>query len=298
MNSASRRRWRQARFEGEARGRIEGPELAFVVELAPAPGLAAGRPGERAFAEEARARIFVADSSTPAPGFTAKNEVSPRSARAERNSRLRARIALSAAHEDRLDMHAGEIEIARIGAGFVRPRSRRSSSGADVARPAGHVAQPDAPAQDRGCLRSGPISIRASTPFSVWTIASRLKRRLFDPIVARAPRRLEADRPGRLAILAEIEEMAARLQRIERAADEVDRDAAALGAHRRRPRRARRAGSSSADRAVVEDVSLAAAARVRAGAPASQGPAPRSFARALCDRGKASRAPKTTMAAA
>src|SRR5580704_16000095 len=54
------------RLKGETRSGVEGPELAFVIELAPAP----------------------------APGLTAKNATSPRSARAERKSRLRARMVL------------------------------------------------------------------------------------------------------------------------------------------------------------------------------------------------------------
>ena len=40
---------------------IEGPELAFVVELAPTPPLATGWLHQRAFADEADARILVAD---------------------------------------------------------------------------------------------------------------------------------------------------------------------------------------------------------------------------------------------
>ena len=54
---------------------------------------------------------------------------------------------------------------------------------------------------------------------------------LLDAIVARAPRRFKADRPGRLVLLAHIEEMAARLKRIERPAKKVDCEAAALRAH-------------------------------------------------------------------
>src|ERR1700736_1077440 len=49
------------RLEGEARCGIESPDLAFVVEFAPSPGFASGRPGERTFAEKARARVLVAD---------------------------------------------------------------------------------------------------------------------------------------------------------------------------------------------------------------------------------------------
>ena len=63
---------------------------------------------------------------------------------------------------------------------------------------------------------------------------------LLDPIVARAPRWLKADRPGRLVLLAHIEEMAARLKRIERPAKEVDGEAAALRAHNERRASARR----------------------------------------------------------
>ena len=85
---------RQLDFEREARGGIEAPELALVVEFSRAEGLAARRTGERSLAQETRARILIADESAPAPGFTAKNEVSPRWARADRSRRLRARIAL------------------------------------------------------------------------------------------------------------------------------------------------------------------------------------------------------------
>src|ERR1700722_18202049 len=49
------------RLKRETRRWVEGPELAFVVELAPAPPLATGWLCERPFAEEADTRILVAD---------------------------------------------------------------------------------------------------------------------------------------------------------------------------------------------------------------------------------------------
>src|ERR1700722_4035595 len=49
------------RLKGETCRWIEGPELAFVVELAPPPPLAAGWLHQRAFADKADARILVAD---------------------------------------------------------------------------------------------------------------------------------------------------------------------------------------------------------------------------------------------
>ena len=82
--------------EREAGGRIEGPELAFIVGLRHRPGRISGRVGERPLAEKARARIFIADEPDAwRERPPAKNDVSPRPARAERNKRLRARMALS-----------------------------------------------------------------------------------------------------------------------------------------------------------------------------------------------------------
>src|SRR5580704_9453300 len=49
------------RLKRETRGGVEGPELAFVIELAPAPPLTAGWLHQRAFADKADARILVAD---------------------------------------------------------------------------------------------------------------------------------------------------------------------------------------------------------------------------------------------
>src|ERR1700691_4477929 len=51
----------ERRLKRETGRRIEGPELAFVVELAPSPPLATGWLRQRALADKADARIFVAD---------------------------------------------------------------------------------------------------------------------------------------------------------------------------------------------------------------------------------------------
>src|ERR1700721_2163555 len=49
------------RLKRETRRWVEGPELAFVVELAPAPPLATGWLYQRALADRADARILIAD---------------------------------------------------------------------------------------------------------------------------------------------------------------------------------------------------------------------------------------------
>ena len=75
-----------------------------------------------------------------------------------------------------------------------------------------------------------------------------VEARLLETIVARAPRRLEADRPRRNAVLNDVEEMAAGLQRIERPTDEIDRAAAALGdpSTKTAPRPSRRSSTPTA----------------------------------------------------
>ena len=87
----------QRHLDGKARRGIEGPELALVVELAPPPALAAGGRWRASLRRgSACANPRSRRARRPRPGLTAKNAVSPRSARAERSSRLRARIAFSA----------------------------------------------------------------------------------------------------------------------------------------------------------------------------------------------------------
>ena len=170
-------------------------------------------------------------------------------------------MALRRAHEHRLDMHAGEIEISRVGAGLVAGDLAEAGQ-PQPPRPAGFF--PSRMRQLRTAPSgSGAISMRASNAVQRVDDRETVEAGLLDPIVAGAPRRLEADRPGRAALLAEIEKMAARLQRVERPAEEVDRDAAALGAHDE-SRAAAVALNFHPDGAVVEGERLAAVARARA----------------------------------
>ncbi len=95
-----------------------------------------------------------------------------------------------------------------------------------------------------------------------------VEARLLDPVLAGAAGGLEADRPGRVAVFRHIEEVSARLQRVERPAYEVDAAAAALRAHDE-GRAAAVAEELDPDRAVGEDIGSRIAGELgrRAGEP-------------------------------
>ena len=240
---------RQFDFKGEARGGIEGPELALVVEFSRAHGLASRGAGERSFAQKTRARILVTDEPGAGAGLH-REERSLAAIGARRSQQAIAREdRVEGADEDRLDMHAGEIEIARIGAGLVAGDFAEADE-AQAARPAGEVFEADAPAQNRALGVRRGLHRRAHALKRIGDHEA-IEPGLFDAIFARALRRLVADRPWRPAVFAQIEEMPARLQRIERSADEVDREAAALVGHDM-SRAASVAHEIETDRAVVE----------------------------------------------
>ena len=153
-------------------------------------------------------------------------------------------------------MHAGEIEILCISPSLGL-RDFAEAGQAQPPRPGGSVLEPDAPTQDRAAPRIGRDLHPRLDPVQRIDDGKTIEARLLDPIVAGAPRRFEADRPRRLAILAHVEEMAARLQRIERAAIEIDRAAAALGPHDE-GRAAAVALNLDPDGAVVEDEAIGA----------------------------------------
>ena len=107
------------RLKRETRRWIEGPEFAFVVELAPTPPLATGWLCERPFAEEADTRILVADELGASARLDSEERyfsvIGPR--RAQKPVARENGVEL--AHEHGFDVHAGKIEILRIGARFM-----------------------------------------------------------------------------------------------------------------------------------------------------------------------------------
>src|SRR5271170_4790817 len=152
-------------------------------------------------------------------------------------------------------MHAGEIEIFRVSPGLGGGDFAEAGQ-AQPSRPARSIFQTDSPAQDRAARIGGDFHPRFD-PVQRIDDREAIEARLLDPIVASAPRRLEADRPWRLAVFAQVKKMAARLQRIEWAAEKIDRAAAALGAHDE-GRAAAVALNLNPDRAVVEDEAIGA----------------------------------------
>ena len=178
-------------FESEAGGGIEGPQLAFVVRLSRAPRLAAGRLGERAFAEETRARILVADQSAAGAGLHGEERGLAAIGARRAQQPIARENGVERAHEHRLDVHAGEIEVTRIGADLMAGDFAEADE-PQRARPAGVVLQPDAPVQDRALRDRGASSIVARMPLTVLPMRKRLKRRIRSTsIVAGAPRRLD-----------------------------------------------------------------------------------------------------------
>ncbi len=174
-------------------------------------------------------------------------------------------------------MHAGEIEVARVGAGLVAGDFAEAGQ-AQAARPAGEVFQADAPAQDRALGVRRGLHGRAHVVKRVGDDEP-IEADLFDPVFAGAARGLVADRPRRLALFAQIEEMPARLQRIERTAGEVDGEAAALVGHDV-GRAAPVAHEIEADGAVVEGEAVRRSFKRRRSAGEGAGAAAPGFSRA------------------
>ena len=144
--------------------RIERPQLAFVIGLAPSPGSQSGRAGERALADEAGARILIADQ--PNAGVsprTAKNAISSRSGARRAQQAVAGENRVEPGNEKGFDMHAGEIEIARIGPGFMR-RDFGETGQARARGAAGLVGEANAPGSRTAPCGSGPISIDAASP--------------------------------------------------------------------------------------------------------------------------------------
>src|SRR5580704_9574303 len=217
------------RLKGETCRWIEGPDFALVIELAPAPPLATGWLHQRAFADKADARILVADEL----GAGARLDGEERDFSAIGPRRTQEPVArengVETAHEHGLDMHAGEIEIFRVSAGLMGGDLAEAGE-AQASMPVRFILEPDAPAQD-GAFRIGRDLHARFDPVQRVDDRETVEACLLDAIIAGAPRRFKADRPGRLVLLAHIKEMAARLKRIERPAKEVDGEAAALRAH-------------------------------------------------------------------
>src|ERR1700733_11548948 len=109
----------ERRLKREARSGIEGPEFAFIVELAPPPPLAAGWLDQRAVADKADARILIADEFGARTRLDGEERcLSTIGARGAQESVAR-EDGVKGTHEHGLDMHAGEIEIFRVSARLV-----------------------------------------------------------------------------------------------------------------------------------------------------------------------------------
>src|ERR1700722_2704763 len=216
-------------LKGETRSGVEGPELAFVIELAPAPPLAAGWLHQRTFADKADARILVTDEL----GAGARLDGEERDFSAIGPRRTQEPVVrendVETAHEHGLDMHAGEVEILCVSAGLMGGDLAEAGE-AQASMPVRFILEPNAPAQD-GALRIGRDLHARFDPIQHVDDRETVEAWLLDPIVAGTPRRFKTDRPGRIILLAHIKEMAARLKRIERPAKEVDGEAATPRAH-------------------------------------------------------------------
>ena len=107
-------------FEREARRRIEGPELALVVDLARS-ATARNRSDGRATPRRESACANPRSPASSTPGARLHREERGLAASGARRAQqaVARENGVERAHEDRLDVHAGEIEIARVGAGFM-----------------------------------------------------------------------------------------------------------------------------------------------------------------------------------
>ena len=85
-----------------------------------------------------------------------------RPARGERNRRLRAKIALNRRDEEGFDVHAGEIEIAGVGAGFMRGDFREAGQ-TRAPGAAGLVGKANAPGQHRAMRVGGDLHRRGES---------------------------------------------------------------------------------------------------------------------------------------
>src|SRR5277367_150505 len=241
--------FRQRGFEAEARRRVEGPEFSLVVELPTTHRFAARRRGERTLANKTRTRVLVTDE------FDARNRLDreERDFAAMRAGRAQQPVAredgVEAAHEDGLYVHAGEVEIAGIGARIDAGNFAKTGQ-AEPAPLAGEIGETDAPTQD-GAFRVRRDFHRRANAVEYVGYLDAVEAGLGDGIFACATGRLIADRPGGSAVFAQIEKRAARLLRIDRPADEIDRTAAAFVAQHHR-RAAPVAPDFDADSAVVE----------------------------------------------
>src|ERR1700722_3740021 len=197
-------------LQRETGGRIEAPQLAFIVRLAPAPRANAGRVGERALADEARARILIADETDAVRARPRREKPDLAATGARRAQQPVAREnRIERLDEKRLDMHAGKIEISGIGARFVL-RDFGEAGHAQLARAPGFVGEQYAPGDDR------LIPVRRDShprlkPADFIDESETVAAGLLDAIAAGAPHRFIADRPGRRALLADIKKTAARL---------------------------------------------------------------------------------------
>src|SRR6185437_11778583 len=111
------------------------------------------------FADEADARILIADEL----GAGARLDGEDRGFAAIGAGRAQKPVArengVERAHEYRLDMHAGEVEILRISAGLVASDLAEAGE-AQPPGPARPVLEPDAPAQDRALGIGGGLHPR------------------------------------------------------------------------------------------------------------------------------------------
>src|ERR1700733_9170847 len=107
------------RLKRETRRWVEGPELAFVVELAPAPPLATGWLYQRALADKADARIFVTNELGARTWLDGEERCFATLGARRAQKPVARENGAERTHEHGLDMHAGKIEIFRVRAGLV-----------------------------------------------------------------------------------------------------------------------------------------------------------------------------------
>src|SRR5271170_8488365 len=211
--------------EREARRRIESPQLALISERARARLAQALRRRHRSFAQKAGARILIAYKSRVARQRSGGEESHLAASCSRRAQQAIAReYRVESANKESLDMHAGEIEIARIGARFMG-RDLGEAGQAQAPGAAGLVLKTQAPGDDGAALVGSRLEICADAA-DFRDVDHFVSPALLEAVSPGPPGRLVADRPRWRSLLAKVEKDAARLQGIERTARQIDGGAA------------------------------------------------------------------------
>ena len=127
--------------------------------------LAAGGLGQRALAEEAGARILVADEFGAGAGLDGEERRLAAIGARRAQEPVAGEDGVERAHEHRLDMHAGEIEVARVSVRLVAGDFAEARE-PQPPRPPGSVGRAGSASSAPRRSASGAISIRASIPFT------------------------------------------------------------------------------------------------------------------------------------